>query len=71
MINILVNSTAATTANYTADIYNTSGVLMDHRILNTYTWTEDISGYKEGVYIIALKDTSGDVLAKSKFIKIK
>jgi len=71
MINILINSTAATTANYTADIYNTSGVLMDHRVLNTYTWTEDISGYKEGVYIIALKDTSGDVLAKSKFIKVK
>jgi len=71
IINILVNSTTATTANYTADIYNTSGVLMDHRILNTYSWTEDISSYKEGVYIIALKDTNGDVLAKSKFIKTK
>ncbi len=71
MINILVNSTAATTANYTADIYNTSGGLMDHRVLNTYSWTEDISSYKEGVYIIVLKDNSGDVLAKSKFIKTK
>jgi len=71
MINILVNSTTATAANYTADIYNTSGVLMDHRILNTYSWTEDISSYKEGVYIIALKDANGEVLAKSKFIKTK
>ena len=71
IINILVNSKAATTANYTADIYNTSGGLMDHRVLNTYSWTEDISSYKEGVYIIVLKDNSGDVLAKSKFIKTK
>jgi len=71
MINILVNSTTSTVANYTADIYNTSGGLMDHRILNTYSWTEDISSYKEGVYIIALKDMNGDVLAKSKFIKTK
>ena len=71
IINVLINSTAASTANYTADIYNTSGMSMDHRILNTYSWTEDISSYKEGVYIIVLKDTNGDVLAKSKFIKIK
>ncbi|MFI5157659.1 MAG: LamG-like jellyroll fold domain-containing protein [Sphingobacteriales bacterium] len=71
MINVLVNSTTATAANYTADIYNTSGTLMDHRALNTYSWTEDISSYKEGVYIIALKNTNGDVLAKSKFIKTK
>ncbi|MHB8208575.1 T9SS type A sorting domain-containing protein [Mucilaginibacter sp.] len=71
MINILVNSTTTTAANYTADIYNTSGVLMDHRILNTYSWTEGISSYKEGVYIIALKDMNGDVLSKSKFIKTK
>lgn len=69
IINILVNSTTSTVADYTADIYNTSGVLVDHRVLNTYTWIEDISSYKEGVYIIVLKNTNGDVLAKSKFIK--
>jgi trimeric autotransporter adhesin len=71
VINILVNSTGAISPNYTADIYNTSGVLVDHRVLNTFTWTEDISSYKEGVYIIALKNANGDVMAKSKFIKTK
>ncbi|MFI5157657.1 MAG: LamG-like jellyroll fold domain-containing protein [Sphingobacteriales bacterium] len=71
IINILVNSTATTNANYTADIYNTSGILIDHRILNTYTWTEDVSSYKEGVYIIALKNINGDALELEKFIKIK
>jgi hypothetical protein len=44
---------------------------MDHRILNTFTWTEDVSGYKEGVYIVVLKDNNGNVLAKTKFIKTK
>jgi len=71
IINVLVNPTTATNANYTADIYNTSGVLLDHRILNTYTWTEDVSSYKEGVYIIALKNLNGDPLEMEKFIKIK
>ncbi|WP_216846656.1 T9SS type A sorting domain-containing protein, partial [Mucilaginibacter sp. L196] len=71
IINVLINSTTATSANYTADIYNTSGISMDHRILNTYSWTEDISSYKEGVYIIVLKSINGDVLAKAKFIKVK
>lgn len=71
IINILVNSTTPNAVNYTADIYNTSGELMDHRVLNTYRWSEDISSYKEGVYIIALKNINGDVLAKSKFIKTK
>ena len=69
IINVIVNSTSA--ANYTADIYNTSGMLMDHRTLNTDLWTEDVSNYKEGVYIITLKNTNGDILAKSKFIKTK
>jgi hypothetical protein len=71
VINVLVNSTTATNKNYTADIYNTSGVLMDHRVLNTDTWTEDVSGYREGVYVIILKNTNGDALEMKKFIKVK
>jgi hypothetical protein len=71
VINVLVNSTTATNKNYTADIYNTSGVLMDHRVLNTDTWTEDVSGYREGVYVITLKNTNGDALEMKKFIKVK
>ncbi|WP_461449816.1 LamG-like jellyroll fold domain-containing protein [Mucilaginibacter sp.] len=70
IINILINSTPATAiTTYTADIYNTSGTLLDHRILNSNTWTEDISSYKEGVYLITLTNTSGHVLGKTKFIK--
>jgi hypothetical protein len=71
IINVLVSPATATNANYTADIYNTSGVLLDHRVLNTYSWTEDISSYKEGIYIISLKSTNGDALEMGKFIKIK
>ncbi|MHB8207958.1 T9SS type A sorting domain-containing protein [Mucilaginibacter sp.] len=71
IINVLVNSATVTNANYTADIYNTAGVLMDHRVLDTYSWTEDISSYKEGVYIISLKNTNGESIEIGKFIKVK
>jgi trimeric autotransporter adhesin len=69
ILNVSINSTATTVLNYTADIYNTSGILIDHRSLNTNTWTEDVSSYKLGIYIIELKSTNGDLLGKSKFIK--
>ena len=71
IINVMINSTTSTNKNYIADIYNTSGILMDHRVLNADTWTEDVSGYREGVYIIALKNTNGDALEMKKFIKVK
>lgn len=71
IINVLVNSNTAVNTNYTADIYNTSGILVDHRVLNTNSWTQDVSNYKEGVYIIALKNLNGDSLKIEKFIKIK
>ena len=71
ILNVLINATPTTATSYVADIYNTSGVSMDHRVLNTFAWTEDVSNYKEGVYIIVLKDNNGNVLAKTKFIKTK
>ena len=71
VINVMVNSTTAPDKNYIADIYNTSGVLMDHRVLNTDAWTEDVSSYREGVYIISLKNINGDALEMKKFIKVK
>ncbi|WP_461451100.1 LamG-like jellyroll fold domain-containing protein [Mucilaginibacter sp.] len=69
IINILVNSTPQTPSTYTANIYNSAGMLMIERTLNTFNWTQDVSNYKEGVYVIVLKDVNDNVLAKSKFIK--
>jgi hypothetical protein len=70
VLNVVVNSTTTTNnTNYTADIFNSSGLQLDHRLLNSYTWTEDVSNYKDGVYVIVLKNINGDVLATAKFIK--
>ena len=69
LINIKVNPTSSTLQDYTADIYSSSGTKMEHRSLNTYSWTDDISSYMQGVYIMVLKDNSGNVLGKTKFIK--
>ena len=56
-------------ANYTEDIYDTSGALVKRAAEASATFTEDISNYKLGVYIIELKDNNGNLLGKSKFVK--
>jgi len=68
VINISLGPSAP--AKYTADIYNTSGALIKHGQESSNTFTEDISDYKLGVYIIEVKDTNGNLLGKSKFVKV-
>jgi len=58
------------TTDYVADIYNTSGTIIAHQVVKANTWTQDISSYKLGVYIIEVKTNSGDLVGKSKFVKI-
>jgi len=60
----------APTSDYIADIYNTSGTIIAHQVVKANTWTQDISSYKLGVYIIEVKTNSGDLVGKSKFVKI-
>jgi len=70
VININLASAPAVTPNYSADIYNTSGSQVSHQTVNTGTWTQDISAYKLGVYIIEVKDANGNLLGKTKFVKV-
>ncbi len=60
----------APASDYIADIYNTSGTIIAHQVVKANTWTQDISSYKLGVYIIEVKTNSGDLVGKSKFVKI-
>lgn len=60
----------ATSSGYVADIYNTSGTIISHKTVNANAWTQDISSYKLGVYIIEVKTNSGDLVGKSKFVKV-
>jgi trimeric autotransporter adhesin len=72
MINIAVNSgivSSKNTPTYLANIYDLSGAVMNTKQVNTNNWTQDITSYKAGVYILELKTTAGDVVGKAKFVK--
>lgn len=72
MINIAVNSGVTgskATPVYLASIYSLSGSVMDSKQVNANNWTQDVSGYKAGVYILELKTTDGNIVGKAKFVK--
>jgi hypothetical protein len=64
----LASSTINTT--YSADIYNASGTIVGHQSVNSGKFTQDVSNYKLGVYIIQLKDNNGNILGTAKFVKV-
>lgn len=66
---ITVSLTTNLVAN-SADIYSTSGTLIKHESINSNTFTEDVSSYKLGIYIIELKTQNGDLAGQSKFVKV-
>jgi hypothetical protein len=73
IINVSVNSGTtgnAVTQTYVANIYDLAGVMMHTRQVNTNNWTEDVTAYKAGVYIIELKTTDGNMVGKAKFVKV-
>jgi len=72
LINVAVNSSVTGSQPspvYLASIYNLSGTVMDNRQVNANNWTQDITSYKAGVYILELKTTDGNVVGKAKFVK--
>jgi hypothetical protein len=54
----------------TADIYNTSGKLIEHKVVNSNSFVHDVSGYALGAYIIELKNSNGVLVGNSKFVKV-
>ena len=67
---ITVSLALSTATDYIADIYNTSGTIISHQTVKANTWTQDITSYKLGVYIIEVKTSNGDLVGKSKFVKV-
>jgi hypothetical protein len=68
-VTLTSSSTVAQVA--TADIYNTSGTLVEHKVLNCNSFTHDVSSYQLGVYVIELKNSNGIIVGKSKFVKVE
>jgi len=55
--------------NYTVDIFNAAGTFIKHEAISSNSWTEDISGFKLGIYLLQLKDSNGNLVGQTKFIK--
>ncbi|SHN37236.1 T9SS type A sorting domain-containing protein [Mucilaginibacter sp. OK098] len=68
-ISVSVSTMTSTAPTYKANIYNSAGQLMMQRSVSSNSWTEDVTQYTPGTYIIQLKDNSGNLVGKSKFIK--
>jgi hypothetical protein len=70
--NSMTVSLASNTINsptYVADTYDLSGNRVSHQTVSAALWTNDISKYKSGLYFIQVKDTNGNVVGQSKFMK--
>jgi hypothetical protein len=68
-ISVNVSSMTSAAPTYKANIYNSAGQLMMQRSVSSNSWTEDVTQYTPGAYIIQLKDNSGNLVGKSKFVK--
>ena len=66
---ISMASNAISPSTYVADIYDLSGTHVNHQVVTGGSWTNDVSSYKNGLYIIEIKDTSGNLIGHSKFMK--
>ena len=70
IINVSLSSGSTSGVTYTADIYNSSGGVVGHQQMNSNTFTQDVSAYQLGIYVIQMKDNSGNLLGVSKFVKV-
>ncbi len=69
-ISISVATITTGTPAYKANIYNSAGRLMMQRAVSSNNWTEDVTQYTPGIYIIQLKDNNGSLIGENKFLKI-
>jgi hypothetical protein len=67
-VNIVVNLPSNT---YNLNIYNSMGRLMKRLSLTGTNWTEDVSSYTTGTYILEVSDVKGNFVGKTKFVKVQ
>ena len=71
IINVIYTNATSdkSSPNYSVDIFNSIGTFIKHESINSNSWTEDISAYKIGVYVLQVKDSSGNLVGQTKFIR--
>jgi hypothetical protein len=70
-LNATITSSTINTPAYTVNIYNSLGSQVDHQTVSGSTWSYDVSSYKQGIYVMQVKDTNGNVIGQSKFVKVR
>jgi hypothetical protein len=55
---------------YVVNIYNALGVVVKNETVSSATWTDDVSSYNLGVYVMLVKDTNGNIIGQAKFVKV-
>lgn len=69
-IHIIITASSIASHTYVAKTYNVIGEMVDQRTVTANSWSQDVSNYNDGVYIIELSTKSGNVIGKAKFIKV-
>ena len=70
-INVNMNIAATAPVSYLEAIYNTSGMLVVQRAVNSTSWAQDVSALTPGAYVIQIKTSNGGSVANSKFVKMQ
>jgi hypothetical protein len=68
-VNVTSGKSDATSAGYKLNIYDATGSLVMQKTADSNTFSQNVSQFKPGIYIVELKDNGGSSLGKAKFIK--
>ncbi|GAA3972818.1 hypothetical protein GCM10022210_23500 [Mucilaginibacter dorajii] len=69
-VNVTYNQTnAAATSSYDLKIYDATGAVMIQKTAASTCWSENVSQFKPGLYIVELKNANGYSLGQAKFLK--
>jgi hypothetical protein len=68
-LNITYGLTTTAATSYKLNIYDATGSLVMQKTSDANKWSENVSQFKPGIYIVELKGNSGISLGKTKFVK--
>lgn len=69
-VNVTYNQTnAAATSSYDLKIYDATGAIIMQKTAASTCWSENVSQFKPGLYIVELKNAGGYSLGQAKFLK--
>ncbi|SEO41185.1 T9SS type A sorting domain-containing protein [Mucilaginibacter sp. OK283] len=68
-VNVTNGKTTTVASSYKLNIYDITGAVVVQKTSVKDSWSENVSQFIPGVYIVELKDAGGNSLGKAKFVK--